>query len=99
MRGKVTIEVSDHGYGIDCELDDVGVLDKFELMHVLTTVLQMDDEEMHLYLIAEKLGIMKGAENQTKCMTAEQLQSMLRGEQPEGVTINMTELRRQLHES
>ena len=99
MRGKVTIEASDRGYSIDCELDDVSILDKFELMHALATVIQMDDEEMHLYLIAEKLGIMKDAESQTKCMTTEQLQSMLRGEQPEGVTINMTELRRQLHES
>lgn len=99
MRGKVTIEASDHGYGIDCELDDVSILDKFELMHALATVIQMDDEEMHLYLIAEKLGIMKDSESQTKCMTAEQVQSLLKGEQPEGVIINMTELRRQLNES
>lgn len=99
MKGKITIEASDHGYGIDCELDDVSILDKFELMHTLATVIQMDDEDMHLYLIAEKLGIMKDAESQTQCMTTEQLQSMLRGEQPEGITIDMTELRRQLHES
>lgn len=98
MKGKITIEASDHGYGIDCELDDASILDKFELMHALATVLRMDDVEMHLYLIAEKLGIMKDAESQTKCMTTEQLQSMLRGEQPEGVIINMTELRRQLDE-
>lgn len=99
MRGKVTIEISDHGHGIDCELDDVSILDKFELMHSLATVLHMDDVEMHLYMIAEKLGIMQDAERITKCMTTEQLQSMLRGEQPEGITIDMTELRRQLHES
>lgn len=99
MRGKVTIEASDHGYGIDCELDDVSILDKFELMHALATVLQMDDEEMHLYLIAEKLGIMKDTESQTKCMNTEQVQRLLKGEQPEGITIDMTELRRQLHES
>lgn len=98
MRGKVTIEASDHGYGIDCELDDVSILDKFELMHSLATVIQMDDQEMHLYLIAEKLGIMKDSESQTKCMTTEQVQSLLKGEQPEGVIINMTELRRQLNE-
>lgn len=99
MRGKVTIEASDYGYGIDCELDDVSILDKFEIMHALASALQMDDEEMHLYLIAEKLGIMKDVDSQTKCMNTEQLQSMLRGEQPEGITIDMTELRRQLHES
>lgn len=99
MKGRINIEASDHGYGIDCELDDVSILDKFEIMHALATVLHMDDKEMHLYLIAEKFGIMKDAESQTKCMTLEQLQSMLRGEQPEGMTINMTELRRQLHES
>lgn len=99
MKGKITIEASDHGYGIECDLDDVSILDKFELMHSLATVLHMDDEEMNLYLIAEKLGIMKDAESQTKCTTTEQLQSMLRGEQPEGITIDMTELRRQLNES
>ena len=99
MRGKVTIEASDHGYGIDCELDDVSILDKFELMHALATVIQMDDDEIHMYLIAEKLGIMKDAESQTRCTTTEQVQSLLKGEQPEGITIDMTELRRQLHES
>ena len=99
MKGKITIEASDHGYGINCDLDDVGVLDKFELMHTLATVLQMDDEEMHLYLMAEELGILKDAETQTMCMTTEQVQSLLKGEQPEGITIDMTELRRQLNES
>ena len=98
MVGKIVIEASEHGYGIDCELDDVSILDKFELMHALATVLKMDNEEMHLYLIAEKLGIMQDAESQTKCMTTKQLQSMLRGEQPEGITIDITELRRQLNE-
>lgn len=99
MKGKITIEATDHGCGIDCNLDDVSTLDKFELMHSLATVLQMDDIDMRLYTIAEKLGIFKDAETQTKCMTTEQLHSMLRGEQPEGITINMTELRRQLNES
>ena len=99
MKGKITIEVTDYGQGITCHMDDISKLDKFELVHTLTTVLQMDDTDMHLYLIAEKLGILKDAETQTQCMTTEQLQSMLRGEQPEGVTINMTELRRQLNES
>lgn len=98
MKGKITIEATDHGYGIDCNLDDVSTLDKFELMHSLFTVLQMDDTDMHLYLMAEKLGILRDAETQTECMTTEQLQSMLRGEQPEGITINVTELRRQLNE-
>lgn len=99
MKGRIIIEVSDYGHGIDCELDDVGILDKFELLHSLATVLHMNDEEMRLYMLAETLGIMKDVENQTNCMTTEQLQSMLRGEQPEGITIDMTELRRQLHES
>ena len=99
MKGKITIEASDHGYGIDCNLEDINILGKFELMHSLATVLKMDDTDMHLYLIAEKIGILKDAETQIGCTTDEQLQSMLRGEQPNGVTINMTELRRQLNES
>lgn len=98
MKGRITIEATDHGCGIDCDLDGVSIMDKFVLMHSLATVLQMDDTDMHLYLIAEKLGILKDANTVTQCMTTDQLQSMLRGEQPEGVTINMTELRRQLNE-
>lgn len=99
MKGKVTIEATNYGYGIDCNLEDVGILDKFMLMHSLSTVLHMDDTDIHLYLIAERAGILKDSETQTMCATTEQLQSMLKGEQPEGVTINMTELRRQLNES
>lgn len=99
MKGKITIEASDHGYGLECELDDVDILDKFELLHSLATVLHMDDEEMRLYMLAEVLGIMKEAESQTQCMTTEQLQSLLKGEQPAGITIDLIELRRQLHES
>lgn len=99
MKGKITIEVTDYGLGITCHMDDISILNKFELMHSLATVLHMDDTDMNLYMIAEKLGILKDAATQTQCMTTEQLQSMLRGEQPEGVTINMTELRRQLNES
>lgn len=99
MKGKITIEVTDYGHGITCHMDDVSILDKFELMHSLSTTLHMDDTEMYLYFIAEKLGTLEDAETQIKCTTDEQLKSMLRGEQPEGVTINMTELRRQLNES
>lgn len=99
MKGKVTIEASDHGHGIVCRLDDVSILDKFELMHSLATTLHMDDTEMYLYFISEKLGTLEDAVTQIKCTTDEQLKSMLRGEQPEGVTTNMTELRRQLNES
>ena len=98
MKGKITIEASDYGYGIDCDLEDVSILNKLELMHSLATVLRMNDTDMHLYLIAEKLGILNDANTQVQCMISDQLQSMLRGEQPEGITINMTELRRQLNE-
>lgn len=99
MKGKITIEVTDYGQGITCHMDDISILNKFELMHSLATVLHMDDTDMNLYMIAEKLGIFKDAETQISCTTDEQLKSMLRGEQPEGITINMTELRRQLNES
>lgn len=94
MKGKITIEATDYGLGICCKTDDVSIMDKFKLMHSLSTALQMDDTDM----IAEVLGILKDAENQTKCMTTEQLKSLLKGEQPEGITINMTDLRRQLNE-
>lgn len=99
MKGKITIEVSDRGLGISCQMDDVSILNKFELMHSLATVLRMDDTDMHLYTISERIGILKDATTEIQCMTTDQLQSMLRGEEPEGTTINMTELRRQLNES
>lgn len=98
MKGKITIEASDYGLGITCHMGDISILNKFELMHSLATVLHMDDTDMNLYMITEKLGILKDAETQIGCTTDAQLQGMLRGEQPEGVTINMTELRRQLNE-
>ena len=99
MKGKITIEVTEHGLGISCHMDNISILNKFELMHSLATVLHMDDTDMNLYMITEKLGTFKDTETQIKCTTDEQLKSMLRGEQPEGITINMTELRRQLNES
>lgn len=45
MKGKITIEVTDYGHGITCHMDDVSILDKFELMHSLATTLHMDDTE------------------------------------------------------
>lgn len=99
MKGKIVIESSGNGYAIDIDVSDVSVLDKFELMHAMSTALDMDEQDMHMYILAETLGVMRNSENVTKCMNSDQLKSMLRGEQPEGVTINMTELRRQMNES
>lgn len=98
MKGKITIEASDCGYGIDVHVDDMCTLDKLELMHAVAVALHMDDEDMHMFILAETLGILKDAEQQVHCATSEQVQSLLKGEQPEGVIINMTELRRQLNE-
>lgn len=99
MKGNITIEASEHGYGIDVHVDDMCTLDKLELMHALAVSLRMNDEEMELFMLAEHLGIMTDAEQRTACTDADQIQRLLRGEQPEGITIDMTELRRQLHES
>ena len=98
MKGRITIEASEHGYGIDCRVDDMCTLDKLELMHALAVSIRMSDEEMELYTLAEQLGIMSDAEERTACVDSDQIQSLLKGEQPEGVIINMTELRRQLNE-
>lgn len=46
MLGKVSIEVSKHGYGVDCSLSGVNILGKIELMHVLASSLNMDDTDM-----------------------------------------------------
>lgn len=98
MVGKIVIEASEHGYGIDCHVDDMCTLDKLELMHALAVSLRMSDEEINLYTLAEHLGILSEAEERTACTDSDQIQSLLKGEQPEGVIINMTELRRQLNE-
>lgn len=99
MTGNITIEVSEHGYGIDVRVDDMCTLDKLELMHAMAVALHMDDDDMHMFILAETLGILRDAEQQIRCDTSEQVQSLLKGEQPEGITIDVTELRRQLHES
>ena len=98
MVGKITIEASDRGYGIDCHVDDMSTLDKLELMHAVSVCIRMSDEEMDLFVLAKHLGIMADAEERTACTDAGQIQGLLKGEQPEGVIINMTELRRQLNE-
>lgn len=98
MVGKIVIEASEHGYGIDVHVDDMCTSDKLELMHALAVSLRMSDEEMDLYAFAEHLGVLSEAEEQTACTDSDQIQSLLKGEQPEGVIINMTELRRQLNE-
>ena len=99
MKGKITIEASDRGYGIDAHVEDMCTPDKLELMHAVAVALHMDDDDMHLFMIAETLGILKDTERQVRCTTNEQVQSLLKGEQPEGITIDVTELRRQLNES
>ena len=83
-----------HKLGHTSELETVAITDSKLLDYIRAGGLSRGS-----YLVAEKLGILEDANTQIRCMSADQLQSMLRGEQPEGITINMTELRRQLNES
>ena len=99
MKGSIIIEASDSGYAVSVAVGDVSVTDKLELMHTLSVALNMDEQDMHLYMLAETLGVMSGATDVIQCMNSDQLEAMLRGDQPEGVTIDMTEMRRQMYES
>ena len=79
MKGFVNIKVSEHGFGVDCDLDDVSLQNKFELMHSLATALEMDAHEMFMYTRAEQMGVMDEAESVTHCESEEELQAMLDG--------------------
>lgn len=83
MLGKISIEVSEHGYGVACDLRDVNIIGKIELMHSLAVSLNMDEKEIQLFVLSESLGVLKDAESQVKCTTYEQLHSLLKGEQLE----------------
>lgn len=99
MTGKIIMESTPIGIGVDVELRDIDLLSKCECMHALAEALQMGEEEMSTYLALELAGVMREAAETTACETAEQIQAMLKGESSPGVAINLTELRRQAHES
>lgn len=66
MLGKVSIEVSEHGYGVNCDLSGVDIPGKIELMHVLATSLDMSNEDLQLFMLTEAMGVLKDAETPGK---------------------------------
>ena len=48
MLGKISIEVSEHGYGVNCDLRGADISGKIELMHVLATSLDMSNEDLQM---------------------------------------------------
>lgn len=99
MKGKITLEFNGPGIAVSTQLEDVDILAKLELMHAAAIGLHMDDTEIKMYCMAETLGIFKDAETMLGCESDAQMQQLLRGEQPAGTVINLTELRRQARES
>lgn len=79
MKGSMIIRVTEHGYGIDCDFEDVGPMDKVELMHAVSCALEMDAAERALYFTADSLGVMDDAASQRNCATDEELNELLNG--------------------
>ena len=99
MKGTIQIEVSQLGVAVSADLSEITQVGKMEIMHAVSRALNMTEHDMTLYSLGEHLGVFKDAETVFKCETSEQMSSLLRGEQPCGTVINMTELRRQMNES
>lgn len=79
MKGTITIKVTENGYGIDTDLEEISFQDKVECMHSLSVVLEMDEHEMLMYFIAERSGVLKDAGNITHCESTEELEQRLQG--------------------
>ena len=79
MKGEMHIKVTEHGFGIDMDFEDVGPVDKFELLHSVATGLQMSRSEVITYCQLERIGVFAKAESVTHCEDDAQLDAMLQG--------------------
>lgn len=58
MTGNITIEISESGIGIDADLHNVDLIDKYELLHAMTIGLGMSRRETEVYCAAEMSGVL-----------------------------------------
>ena len=79
MKGIMTIKVTEHGYGIDCDFENVGPVDKVEFMHAISRALEMSDAERALYFMLDSLGALDDAASHRSCVTNEELEELLTG--------------------
>lgn len=99
MTGSLMVEVSNMGVAVSADVKNADILDKMEILHAVARALKMSHADIVLYTLAESRGVFIEAETVLQCETQEQMSAMLKGEQPEGTVINLTELEKQKHES
>lgn len=81
MTGEIKIKVTPIGIGVDASIQELGPMDKFELMHALSIVLKMDRADLEFFHHLEQLGILRAAEQVKACGTPEELENCLQGKQ------------------
>ena len=89
MKGYLKIEAVNEddstALHTDCCLSDVSFIDRMQLMHAASRVLQLDSYDLKIWLLSEMLGVFGQATEET----------VLRNE---SVTVNMQELLKQMRE-
>ena len=61
MKGEITIKVDQPMYAVDMNLDDMGVEDKIELLHVVCQALDLSRMEIFLFSQLEMSGVLDEA--------------------------------------
>ena len=89
MKGYLKIEAVDMddstALHTDCCLSDVSFSDRMQLMHAASRALQLDSQDLKIWLLGEMLGVFGRATEET----------VLRNE---SVAVNMQELLKQMRE-
>ena len=89
MKGYLKIEAVDMDDSTalctDCCLSDVSFSDRMQLMHAASRVLQLDSQDLKIWLLGETLGVFGRATEETVL-------------QNESVAVNMQELLKQMRE-
>ena len=79
MTGNITIKISENGIGIDADLHDIDLIDKYELMHALSIALGLDHRELEVYCAAEVTGVLCDAATATEVNTDVELSALVAG--------------------
>lgn len=58
MKGEIIIKVDQPMYAVDVNLDDMGVEDKLELLHVVCQALDMNRTEIFMFSQLEMSGVL-----------------------------------------
>lgn len=80
MKGEMIIKATEHGYGIDMDLEQVSTADKFELLHSVAVGLGMSKFDMFLFNRLEASGVLDEATCTKHCEDDAELDRMLQGQ-------------------